>query len=211
MTLPFITYFRESFGRNLLNEQIRSHASLFHGQILDVGSGSRRYDHLFNAQITAIDLQPDPTRNITYGDIHVLAFTGEHFDGVICFEVLCYSSNVRKALQELLRVTKPDGQILLSTPFLLRDSGDRVRFTKRYLEELLNELNVKNVHIIPCGNAWTIIWDILRTTILETRSKPMRLVLSLLFLPYLLLILALGLHRQKTPLYTAEHVVVITK
>lgn len=204
-------YFRESFGRVLLNEQIVAHAHLVRGNILDVGSGSRRYDHLFEGQVTAIDVHPDVGRAIMYGDIHAIPFPDQSFDSVVCFEVLCYSPNARTALRELVRVLKPGGHILLSTPFLLRDSGDRVRFTKQYLEELLAELHPKSAEVIGCGNAWTIIWDILRSRIVDTKSRPKKMVLSLLFLPVLIVILILRLGQASTPHYTAEHFAVITK
>lgn len=204
-------YFRESFGRVLINEQIVSHAHLITGRILDVGSGSRRYDHLFEGQVTAIDTHPDAGRMITYGDIHAIPFPDQSFDSIVCFEVLCYSPDVRAALRELFRVVKPDGHMLLSTPFLLRDSGDRVRLTKRYLEELLAEFHPARTQVIACGNAWTIIWDILRSRIVDTKSPSKKKVLSLLFLPVLIVILILRLDRIATPHYAAEHVAVITK
>lgn len=204
-------YFRESFGRVLVNEQIVAHAHLVGGNILDVGSGSRRYDHLFEGQMTAIDIHADDDRAITYGDIHAIPFPDQSFDSVVCFEVLCYSPDVRAALRELFRVVKPGGHILLSTPFLLRDSGDRVRLTKRYLEELLAEFYPVHTHVGACGNAWTIVWDILRSRIVDTKSRPKKMVLSLLFLPVLIVILILRLDQVSTPHYTAEHFAVITK
>lgn len=204
-------YFRESFGRVLLNEQIASHAHLITGSILDVGSGSRRYDQLFEGQVTAIDIHPDAERAITYGDIHAIPFPDQSFDSVVSFEVLCYSPDVRAALQELMRILKPGGHLLLSTPFLLRDSGDRIRLTKRYLEELLAELQPKSAEVIACGNAWTILWDILRSRIVNTTSRPKKILLSLLFLPVLMVILTLRLDQVSTPHYAAEYFAVITK
>ncbi len=209
--LSLKNYYRESFGRVLLNEQIASHAHLITGSILDVGSGSRRYDHLFGGQVTAIDIHPDAGRAITYGDIHAIPFPDQSFDNVVCFEVLCYSSDVHAAMRELLRVVKPGGHLLLSAPFLLRDSGDRVRLTKRYLEELLAEFHPARTQVIACGNAWTIIWDILRSRIVDTKSPTKKMVLSLLFLPVLIVILILRLDRIATPHYAAEHITVITK
>jgi ubiquinone/menaquinone biosynthesis C-methylase UbiE len=204
-------YFRESLGRNLLNEEIKKNAHLLNGAILDVGSGSRRYDHYFKGQITAIDLIENDQKKIFYGDIHALPFSDQTFDHVVCFEVLCYSNNVQKALKELVRVSKQDAFILLSMPVFLRDSGDRVRLTKRYLEELLLELNISRFEITECGNAWTIMWDILRTMILETRHLARKLSFYFLALPPLLIILLFRLHKIQTPLYVAEHFILIKK
>lgn len=204
-------YFRESFGRVLLGKQIETQAHFVTGTILDVGSGSRRYDYLFEGQVTAIDIHPDAGHTILSGDIHAIPFPDQSFDSVVCFEVLCYSPAVPTALQELIRVLKPNGHLLLSTPFLLRDSGDRVRLTKRYLEELLQELPLKSAEVIACGNAWTIIWDILRSRIVDTKSRPKKMLLSLLFLPVLLVILILRLDQVSTPKYAAEHIAIITK
>lgn len=183
------SFLTKSYHRQLLERYIVRYAPKVTGRVLDIGSGSRRYDHLFKAKvITAIDTVPEPDKNILPGDMHSLYYPNECFDSVVSFEVLCYSHDYQQALKEMLRVLKKDGNLLLSIPFLVRDSKDRIRFSKKYLEEFICETGVQEYQIDAFGNSATLIWDILRTAITSRKKRVSRLLLAGLFLPYYLLI-----------------------
>ncbi|MFH0853283.1 MAG: class I SAM-dependent methyltransferase [bacterium] len=194
----FSKFLSKSYHRQLLERHIKLYSSKVTGQVLDVGSGSRRYDKLFKADnITAIDIQADPEKNILQGDMHSLDFADESFNNVIFFEVLCYSHNFQQALKEMLRVLKNDGNLLLSIPFLVRDSKDRIRFTRMYFEEIIRQTGIQEYHIDTFGNSATLIWDILRTVITSRKKRIVRILFSCLLLPYYLFI-KLFLNDKKT-------------
>ena len=53
---------------------------------------------------------------VTLADINNLPFEAEYFDCVICSEVLEHIPEHEKALKELVRVLKPQGQLVVSVP-----------------------------------------------------------------------------------------------
>jgi SAM-dependent methyltransferase len=115
-------------------------------EVLDIGSGGSSYDRYFVNRIT-VDI--DPARNPdVVGDAHSLPFPDEKFDIVICTEVLEHLKNPQKAIDEMWRVLKDEGMVILTTRFLfpLHDvPNDYWRYTKYGLQ-----------HLFSSG------WDILR-------------------------------------------------
>ena len=85
-----------------------------HAAILDVGAGLRyTYHHnVVNAEIWG----SASTDVICVGED--LPFTDEQFDFVFCFAVLEHTKRPWLAVDELIRVTKPGGQIWIDWPFL---------------------------------------------------------------------------------------------
>ena len=92
--------------------------------VLDFGCGSKPYESLFknaNSYI-GIDLEAsghshqDSKVDVFY-DGKTIPFPDEHFDAVVCFEVLEHVFNIKEIIQELNRVLKPNGKLLISVPF----------------------------------------------------------------------------------------------
>jgi len=201
-------FYRLSYHRTLLEEQIRAHADLVQGRVLEVGSGSRRYDHLFKAEIAAIDMKPNLEKNILPGDMHGLEFPDESFDSVISFEVLCYSADYRKALAEMFRVMKPGGRLLFSVPFFAPDVNDNMRFTAAYMQKLLSEFPCSETRVVAFGNPVTVMWDLLRHFASSRSLGISRGIWKLACLPFLLMIKVLDLGaRRDTKRYSGIFVV----
>jgi 2-polyprenyl-3-methyl-5-hydroxy-6-metoxy-1,4-benzoquinol methylase len=101
------------------------------GEALEVGPGSGIYLPLLAARfqtVTALDIEQeyldslsiiiDKHANITphIGDITNSTLNDKVFDLVLCSEVLEHISNASGALQEIARILKPGGVLILSTP-----------------------------------------------------------------------------------------------
>ena len=66
-----------------------------------------------------VDINPqEKYADVTYikADALALPFPDEYFDQVFAFDIIEHVVNDRQLLQELHRVTKPNGQIIISTP-----------------------------------------------------------------------------------------------
>ncbi len=98
------------------------------GKILEVACGTRQNFPLFkpNSEITAIDLSPKMLEiarenaikhglkvNLAVMDAEKLEFPDGNFDTVVSTLSTCTFPNPVKALQEIKRVCRPDGLILL--------------------------------------------------------------------------------------------------
>jgi len=69
--------------------------------------------------LKALNEMPDAISrgySVTCADITALPFENEYFDCVICSEVLEHIPEHEAALQELVRVLKPNGEIVVSVP-----------------------------------------------------------------------------------------------
>lgn len=96
-------------------------------QILEVGGGESGLSAMLfpTAQITNIDCNPDYANSacnqqerVTYicGDATRLPFENCSFDAVTMFDLLEHIPNHQQAIAEAIRVLKPGGYLLLSTP-----------------------------------------------------------------------------------------------
>ncbi len=114
------------------------------GLRLDIGKGDRvnkKNDWLIPL-VKAIDykiLDVAPVYNADIvGDIHDLPLADNSLDGVICLAVLEHVHNPIRAMEELYRVLRPGGKLLIYVPFLFyyhshgdgHDYGDYWRFTE---------------------------------------------------------------------------------
>lgn len=97
------------------------------GSILEVGGGQSGLTAMLypQAQVTNIDLNPDYAEAIcnrqarvqfVCGDATALPFPDCSFDAVTMFDLLEHVPDDRQAIRETLRVLRPGGVLLISTP-----------------------------------------------------------------------------------------------
>ncbi|MBD0390076.1 MAG: class I SAM-dependent methyltransferase [Nostoc sp. C3-bin3] len=95
--------------------------------ILEVGGGQSGLTALLfpHAQVTNIDLNPEYAQaacnrqervRFVCGDATALPFENQSFDAVTMFDLLEHVPDDRKAVSEALRVLRPGGFLLISTP-----------------------------------------------------------------------------------------------
>ncbi|PCI21349.1 hypothetical protein COB64_00500 [Candidatus Wolfebacteria bacterium] len=197
-------YIKKSAHRIELENHLNEWLPKLSGTVLDVGSKNRRYDHLLQNKPIAIDSIADSENDIIKGDINNLRFPNEYFDSIMCIEVLEYIKSPRRALSEMYRVLKSGGSIVTSIPFVYKDHGDRMRFTKRYVRELFGSFS--NVNVLHIGNAYSVVLDIVRGKIKHIRFVPARYVLYPLYL-----FLVLFLQRRTHPDYYSGLLIIAHK
>jgi SAM-dependent methyltransferase len=95
--------------------------------ILEVGGGQSGLTALLfpQAQVTNLDLNPEYAQapcnqqkrvHFVCGDATALPFASESFDAVTMFDLLEHVPDDKKAVSEALRVLRPGGFLLISTP-----------------------------------------------------------------------------------------------
>ena len=118
-----------------------------HGELLDVGCGTKPYLPLFEQRVkhyTGLDFSKTAGKRIDHadvvGDATKLPFRVSTFDTILSTEVIEHIPEPAKALSEMYRVLRPGGYLILSAPLfwpLHEEPHDFYRYTKFGLNYLL--------------------------------------------------------------------------
>jgi len=112
-------------------------------KILDVGCGSKPYKSVTKNEWTwiGLDIEDNPLADIKVATTDkTWDIPSESFDLVLCTEVLEHSKYPESILNEIQRVLKPDGTLILTTPFIYPIHGapnDFRRFTPHFYQDNL--------------------------------------------------------------------------
>lgn len=90
------------------------------GELLDVGCGSMPYRELFVPLVRSYvgcDMYPT-SEGVVACPADELAFEDNHFDAIVCFQVLEHVPQPWRVLEECARVLKPGGFAIVTVPFL---------------------------------------------------------------------------------------------
>jgi SAM-dependent methyltransferase len=153
---PFFTI------RHLLHRSIIKHAHLLQHNLLDFGCGSKPYHHLFahTTAYTGVDFEGggnpyEKTRVDLYYNGKSLPFEANHFDSILATEVFEHLFNLDEILQELKRVLKPGGKMMLTCPFLWPEHEqpwDFARYSSFGIKALLERHGFETVVQEKTGN-----------------------------------------------------------
>ncbi|MDP6388063.1 MAG: methyltransferase domain-containing protein [Candidatus Pacebacteria bacterium] len=132
---------RKNFDRH-----IKKYASLL--RTLDVGSGGNPYKGFFPNRVS-MDIVDDNDVDVV-ADVHDMkVFENGEFDNVLCTEALEHFCNPFKAIEEMKRVLKKDGLLILTTRFIMplhEVPNDYFRFTEYGLKNLLKDFEIVELH-----------------------------------------------------------------
>ena len=131
--------------RVTLDRFVQTHRSA--GLTLDLGAQNGPYAAFFPNRI-ALDIKAG-RRVRVIGDAMSLGLLGDTFDVVLCTEVLEHLPEPQRAIDEMFRVLRPGGTLLLTTRFLfpIHDAPhDYFRFTKYGLRYLLRRFTILELH-----------------------------------------------------------------
>lgn len=151
MIKRYILKFADAIGitskipRKRIDAFLREHKT--DGKTLDIGSGHGPYATYFPNRIS-IDFAPGPgvDKVMDAHDLH--EFADKTFDAILCTEVLEHLHSPHRAIEEMYRVLKPGGSVILTTRFIFplhNIPGDYFRYTRYGLEYLFRKF--RNVEI----------------------------------------------------------------
>ncbi|MEM7577468.1 MAG: class I SAM-dependent methyltransferase [Planctomycetota bacterium] len=106
----------------------KRYADQLHGDLLDVGCWKRDLEKAaagLNSYV-GIDIGGDPTQLINLEECERLPFDDTSFDCVVCTEVLEHLDRCHRVFDEIVRVTKPGGSIMISLPNCWRTMRSRI-------------------------------------------------------------------------------------
>ena len=108
--------------------------------VLSLGAGTRQYREYFPNQI-ATDVIPNRKLDVMC-DTHNVCFRDESFSTVLCLEVFEHLKDPQKAADEIYRILKKNGKLILTTRFMFpyHDSPhDYFRYTRDGLRHLFRD------------------------------------------------------------------------
>lgn len=153
----------DSTSRMSLNFELdKQFKKLKKGIVLEVGSGySTCNKYVPYTKYLTLDINEKSKPDIC-SDLHSIKWESNYFDTVIAIEVLEHIQNPQKAINEMLRILKPNGICIISTRFIhAYHAGpkDYYRFTWDSLNDLFREC--KKVEVIHHGNKLQSIWHLI--------------------------------------------------
>ncbi len=146
---------------------LRTHLAGLRGRLLDVGAGECPWrDLLTGVDYVGIDVEAADDfgmrrhADVVYYDGRRIPFPDASFDHVLCVEVLEHVEDPRAFVQEIARVLKPLGSLILTVPWSARLHHlphDYHRFSGRALESLFATSGFDAIRIEARGNVVAVI------------------------------------------------------
>lgn len=147
--------------RMLLHKQISKYAPYITGRVLDVGGGkTHRYKSCFSYDTyTCMDVYEGPGIDVL-GSADAIPFTDESFDSVVCTQVFEHLAFPEKSAQEIYRVLKHGGHILITVPQwneLHEEPHDYWRYTRFGMSALFERNGFETVAYEQRGGFYTTL------------------------------------------------------
>ena len=149
------------FVRKGIVRGIAKHASFLKGRVVDFGCGSKPYRTLIECdEYIGVDFEnsghPHENEQIdVYYDGKHLPFQDASVDAVLSSEVFEHVFNLPHILNELNRILKPGGQILITCPFVWKEHEepyDYARYTLFALDNMMTASGFEKVAQEKGGN-----------------------------------------------------------
>jgi len=171
LVTPISSFICPSYlSRKSLYQAISTYAPQIYGDILDFGCGEKPYQSLFaNAKsYLGVDIEVSGHNHkgskvdIFYNG-HTLPFEDEAFDCIVSFEAFEHIFNLENILNELYRVLKPQGLLLISIPFAWNEHEepyDFARYTSFGIKFLLKTHNFDILALTKTNSTLLAIFNI---------------------------------------------------
>lgn len=180
--------------RGGLYRAVRGFKGYMSGHMLDFGCGSKPYRQLFDVDAyigtdIAVSGHDHSTEDIdVYYDGKTLPFDDNEFDCVFSSEVFEHVFNLSEILDELKRVTKPGGRMLITLPFVWDEHEIPYDFARYTSFGIIHVLEEKGYRIIEQRKTTAYVetvfqmWSAYVYQHIFPRAKVVRIALTPLFI-----------------------------
>lgn len=173
--MSFLTFRRYYLDKFLLK-------AVFYGRVLDVGGKKDNKRGKFRPPLQDVYdweyLNIDPNTRPDYCcGADCIPVEDNVFDIILLTEVLEHLENPLNSLEEVKRVLKEGGKIIVTIPFMYplhADPYDFQRWTSIKLRLELSKLGFKKIMIEPMGSTFAVIYDIVYSSLTLASKKPQR-------------------------------------
>ncbi len=181
------------FARRGLNKNVSLLIGNLSGSLLDVGCGSKPYESICNVD-SYVGMEIDTPENRMNDKVDVfyngitMPFDEKSFDSILTNQVLEHVFNPNVFLKEINRITKINGQILLTVPFVWDEHEqpiDYARYSSFGLKHLLSEKGFEIVESKKSNNGLSVIFQLMNAYLYKitlTKSVFINLMTTLLLM-----------------------------
>lgn len=169
------------FTRKGLKEAVEKNCHFLHGTLLDFGCGEKPYQSIIKVdKYVGLDIAESghdhqgEDINVYY-DGKKIPFAEAHFDSIFTSEVLEHVFNIDEILQELHRVLKPQGKMLITCPFVWDEHEipyDFGRYSSYGLKHLLEKNGFKVIHSEKSSNYLETVFQMLNAYLFQFTTPP---------------------------------------
>lgn len=200
--------------RHSLLKELKIIAPTIYENLLDFGCGSKPYSELFInvSEYIGVDLQNDAHDHSNesvdvFYDGKKLPFENEQFQNVFSSEVFEHVPIINDSIKEIYRVLKPNGKLLITTPFSFPEHEmpfDFRRLSHNGIVQLLDENGFKVEYIKRHGTLLKVTGQIIAMGIHDcvySKYKYLNIFFNILFIsPIMLftLLLSIFFNKNKT-------------
>jgi SAM-dependent methyltransferase len=165
------------FIRRGLRKGIQDYAHALTGKLMDFGCGSKPYAGLFKVEeYVGVDYyneghSHDNEKIDVFYDGKTIPLPNEYFDSVLSSEVFEHVFNLNEILQEIRRVMKKNGHLLITCPFAWNEHeipNDYARYSRFALTDILKKNGFEIIACTKSGNfittvfqLWILYWYVL--------------------------------------------------
>ncbi len=192
----FLSFFINPFFfiRLRLFQKIRKLAPKLEGKLLDFGCGRKPYKNLFVNVKEYIGLDMQQTgHDHSLSEIDVfydgkkIPFENETFDAIFSAEVFEHIFNLDEILDELYRVLKKDGKMLITIPFMWGEHEqpyDYARYTSFAIRHILEQKGFRIITSEKTGKASETILQLYTSYLYSffPKNKILSVILNVIFI-----------------------------
>ena len=180
------------FSRKGLLKYIRKEAPHLSGRLLDFGSGRKPWRSLFQVdEYIGMDIEESghdhhDSEIDVYYDGHVIPFENESFDSVFASDVFEHLFNLDEILDELNRVLKSEGQMLITIPFAWNEHEvpyDFARYTSFGIQSILEKHGFEVVRLHKTTTGFETVCQSFNNFVIENifpKNKALRTLLMII-------------------------------
>lgn len=146
------------------------------GRVLDLGAGSAKYKEMILKKASEYR-SCDAVKNKNIDDVCDvlnLTYPPESFDTVISTQVMEHVSNPYQMAEQIFKVLKPGGHVIVTAPFLIplhSDPGDYFRFTAGGLCEIFKQSSFSIIESGHYGGFFMVLSEMIHFSFFNPYSN----------------------------------------
>ncbi len=179
------------FARKGLYESISKLSPNLRGKLLDIGCGTKPYKDICKVdEYIGLEIDDGANRNNKHADVlydgRKIPFSDKTFDSIIITQVFEHVFNPEEFLQEVNRVMKLGGMLLMTVPFVWDEHEqpyDYARYTSFGLKYILNNNGFEIVEHIKSNKGIEVVFQLINSYIykkINTKNKRLKILVTIL-------------------------------